>query len=69
VEKLVTVAKVGKLHRRGGRPTYHVSYKQTCWPSGAAAHAQKSGAGRLVKVVVGRKLHRRWRKTHLPREL
>jgi hypothetical protein len=25
----------------------------------AAAHAQQSGEGKLVKVVVGRKLHRR----------
>jgi hypothetical protein len=42
----------------GGRPTSHVSCKQTQWPAGAAAHAQQSGAGKLVKVVVGGKLHR-----------
>jgi hypothetical protein len=28
--------------------------------AGVAAHAQHSGAGKLVKVAVGRKLHRRW---------
>jgi hypothetical protein len=35
----------------------------------AAAHAQQPGAGKLVKVVVGGKLHRRGGKTHFPREL
>jgi hypothetical protein len=37
--------------------------------AGMAAHAQQSGAGKLVKVVVGGKLHRRWGKTHFPYEL
>jgi hypothetical protein len=46
-----------------------MSCKQTCWLAGAAAHAQQSGAGKLVKVAVGGKLHRRRGKTHLPREL
>jgi hypothetical protein len=31
--------------------------------------AQKSGAGKLVKVAVGGKLHRRGGKNHLPHEL
>jgi hypothetical protein len=37
--------------------------------AGAVAHAQQPGAGKLVKVVVGGKLHRRGGKTHFPREL
>jgi hypothetical protein len=37
--------------------------------AGAAAHAQQSRAGKLVKVVVGEKLHRRGGKTHFPRRL
>jgi hypothetical protein len=69
VGKLVRVAEGGKLHRRGGIPTAHVSCKQTHWPAEAAAHAQQSGAGKLVKVAVGRKFHRRRGKTHFPREL
>jgi hypothetical protein len=31
--------------------------------------AQQSGAGKLVKAVVGGKLHRRGGKTHFPCEL
>jgi hypothetical protein len=38
-------------------------------PAGAGEHAQQPGAGRLVKVVEGGKLHRREKKTHLPRDL
>jgi hypothetical protein len=68
-EKLVRVAEGGKLHRTEGRPTSHVSCKQTCQPAGAAAHAQQSGAGKLVKVAVGGKLHRRGEKAHFPYEL
>jgi hypothetical protein len=37
--------------------------------AGAVAHTQQSGAGKLVKVVVGGKLHRRGEKAHFPREL
>jgi hypothetical protein len=37
--------------------------------AGAVAHAQQPGAGKLVKVVVGGKLHRRGEKTHFPHEL
>jgi hypothetical protein len=37
--------------------------------TGAAAHTQQPGAGKLVKVAVGGKLHRRGGKTHLPSEL
>jgi hypothetical protein len=36
----------------------------TSWQEkvGVVAHAQQSGAGKLIKVVVGRKLHRRGRR-------
>jgi hypothetical protein len=37
--------------------------------AGAGAHAQQPGAGKLVRVVEGGKLHRRGGKTHFPREL
>jgi hypothetical protein len=37
--------------------------------AGAAAQAQQPGAGKLVKAVVGGKLHRRGEKTHFPHEL
>jgi hypothetical protein len=37
--------------------------------AGVAAQGQQPGAGKLVKVAVGGKLHRRWGKTHFPREL
>jgi hypothetical protein len=33
------------------------------------AHIQQPGAGKLVKVAVGGKLHRRGEKTHFLREL
>jgi hypothetical protein len=68
VGKLVRVAEEGKLHRRGGKPTSHVSCKQTHRPAGAAAQAQQSGAGKLVKAVVEGKLHRRGGKTHFLRK-
>jgi hypothetical protein len=37
--------------------------------AGAAAHAQQPGMGKLVKVAVGGKLHRRRGKGHFPCEL
>jgi hypothetical protein len=37
--------------------------------AGAGALAQQPGAGKLVRVVEGGKLHRRGGKTHFPREL
>jgi hypothetical protein len=37
--------------------------------AGAAVHTKQPGAGKVVKVVEGRKLHRRGRKAHFPREL
>jgi hypothetical protein len=37
--------------------------------AGAVAYAQQSGVGKLLKVAVGGKLHRRGRKTHFPWEL
>jgi hypothetical protein len=46
-----------------------MSCKQKHWPAGVAAHTQQSGAGKLVKAVVGGKLHRRAGKTHFPPEL
>jgi hypothetical protein len=36
---------------------------------GAGAHAQQPGAGKLVRVAEGGKLHRRGGKTHFPCEL
>jgi hypothetical protein len=43
----------------------------TSWleKAGAAPHAQQPGVGKLVKVVVGGKLHRRGEKTHFPCKL
>jgi hypothetical protein len=47
--------------------------KQAGWageaPAGAGACAQKPGAGNLVRVAEGGKLHRRGGKTHFPCEL
>jgi hypothetical protein len=37
--------------------------------AGVEAHAQKPGAEKLVKVVMGGKLHRRGGKTYFPCEL
>jgi hypothetical protein len=37
--------------------------------AGAGVHAQKPGAGKLVRVAEGGKLHRRGGKTHFPHEL
>jgi hypothetical protein len=44
---------------------------KTSWPekAGAASQAQQSGAGKLVKVAVGGKLHGRRGKIHFPCEL
>jgi hypothetical protein len=38
-------------------------------PVGVGVRAQQPGAGKLVRVVEGGKLHRREGKTHFPREL
>jgi hypothetical protein len=46
-----------------------MSCKQTRQPAEEVAHAQQSGAGKLVKAVVGGKLHRRGEKTNFPHEL
>jgi hypothetical protein len=48
--------------------------KQAGWAGEAlvgagGAHAQQPGAGELVRVAEGGKLHRRGGKTHFPREL
>jgi hypothetical protein len=48
---------------RGNLSTSHLG------KSGVAAHIQQSGAGKLIKVAVGGKLHRRGGRTHFPREL
>jgi hypothetical protein len=37
--------------------------------AGAVAHTQQPGAGKLIKVMMGGKLHRREGKTHFPCEL
>jgi hypothetical protein len=67
--KLVRVAEGGNSTGEGGRPTSHMSCKQTCWLAGAAVHAQQAGVGKLVKAAVGGKLHKRGGKTHFPHEL
>jgi hypothetical protein len=36
---------------------------------GVGMHTQQPGAGKLVRVAEGVKLHRRGGKTHFPREL
>jgi hypothetical protein len=43
----------------------------TSWleKAGAVAHIQQSGAGKLVKVAVEGKLHRRGGETHFQNEL
>jgi hypothetical protein len=43
----------------------------TSWleKAGAAAHTQQPGTGKLVKVAVGGKLHRRGGKNHFTCEL
>jgi hypothetical protein len=46
-----------------------MSCKQTNRPAEEAAHTQQSGAGKLVKAALGRKLHRRGGKTHFPHKL
>jgi hypothetical protein len=46
-----------------------MSCKQKYQLAGAAAHAQQLGAGKLIKAVVGGKLHRRGGNTHFPHEL
>jgi hypothetical protein len=63
------MAEGGKHHKRGGRPTSHVSCKQTHQLTGTIAHMQQSGVGKLVKMAVGGKLHRRGGKTHFLCEL
>jgi hypothetical protein len=53
-----------------GRPTSHVSCKQTHQLAGAAAHIQQAGEGNLAKAAVEGKLQGgREGKTHFPREL
>jgi hypothetical protein len=59
VGKLVKWRREENSTREEGRPTSHMSCKQTHQPAGAAAHAQQSGAGKLVKAVMEGKLHRR----------
>jgi hypothetical protein len=59
---------VPKWERRG-IPHRTVSKQAGLKKTGAVAHAQQQGAGKLVKAVVGGKLHRRGGKTHFSREL
>jgi hypothetical protein len=58
---------VGHAKHQRGREQISLT---TSWleKAGVAAHTQQPGAGKLVKVVVG-KLHRRGVKTHFPCEL
>jgi hypothetical protein len=58
--------RAGHLDCRGGRESLTTSQMEK---AGAAAHTQQPGAGTLVKVAVGGKLHRRWGKIHFPHEL
>jgi hypothetical protein len=55
----------------GGRGIPHRTVNKQARPekAGAAAHTQQPGAGKLVKVAEGGKLHRRGGKTHFPHEL
>jgi hypothetical protein len=57
--------------KEGGRGVPHRTISKQTRPekAGAAAHAQQPGVGKLVKVVVGGKLHRRGEKAHFPCEL
>jgi hypothetical protein len=48
----------------GGRESFPELYA-----SGSRAHTQQPGAGELVRVAEGGKLHRREGKTHFPHEL
>jgi hypothetical protein len=52
-----------------GIPHRTVNKQARLEKAGAAAQAQQPGVGKLVKVVVGGKLHRRGGKTHFPHEL
>jgi hypothetical protein len=56
---------------KGGRGIPHRTVNKQARPekAGAVVHAQQPGVGKLVKVAEGRKLHRRGRKTHFPREV
>jgi hypothetical protein len=54
---------------RRGIPPGTVNKQAGPQKAAAAVHAQQPGAGNLVKVVVGGKLHRREGKSHFPREL
>jgi hypothetical protein len=49
----------------GGKRIPHRTVNKQAGPEkeGAAAHAQQPGAGKLVKAVVGGKLHSRGEKT------
>jgi hypothetical protein len=64
----------GTERRRGGRRILPGTINKQAGPSGealagAGARAKQPGAGKLVRVVEGGKLHRRGGKTHLPCEL
>jgi hypothetical protein len=47
--------------KRGGEAIPHITVNKQAGleKAGAAAHTQQPGAGKLVKVAVGGKLHRR----------
>jgi hypothetical protein len=52
--------------KRGGGETPH---NKPAGEGKSSSTAQQSGAVKLVKVVVGGKLHRKRGKTHFPHEL
>jgi hypothetical protein len=56
----------------GGREILPGTGNKLAWWAGeslAGVHAQQPGAGKLVRVAEGGKLHRRGGKTHFPCEL
>jgi hypothetical protein len=57
--------------KEGGRGIPHRTVNKQAGPekAGAVAQAQQPGAGKLVKVAEGGKLHRRGEKAHFPCEL
>jgi hypothetical protein len=57
---------------KGGRGIPPHNCKKASWPEKAgvaAAPTKQPGVGKLVKAVVGGKLHRRGGKAHFPCEL
>jgi hypothetical protein len=64
----LTLLRVGCPECRRGEEGKSLTISQL-EKAGVAAHTQQPVAEKLVKVVVGGKLHRRGGKAHFPREL